>query len=223
SYANSLVFYWLFIPYLQSELDCWVHSVNYSSKRHDKNKILPQGRPQLIFEHATRFGTLDFGVKVDPTAIAALQPSYAPHDTPHLELVPLGFAAIAGALYNELGRPEVSWNTIWNVFRTLVWKFQTTRMDDPVIQIALESEWNPHLAALAEAQELEEEGEPEGVPLKDGMRISSGLAYMGGVAGGVGNEDFDSYEQLVPAAIFSDEEGGLGIDILEPAEQDEDW
>ncbi|KZT56061.1 hypothetical protein CALCODRAFT_413280, partial [Calocera cornea HHB12733] len=183
---HLLVFYWLFIPYLQSEIDCWVHSLNYSSKRRDKNKILPQGRPQLIFEHATRFGTLDFGVKVDHAAIAALQPVYAPQDTPHLELVPPGFAIIADALYDELGRPAVAWGNIWDVFRTLVWKFQTTRMDDPVIQGALEHEWNPHIAALAEAHELEEEGEPKGMPLKDGMPVSSGLAYMGGVAGGLG-------------------------------------
>ncbi|KAF8587965.1 hypothetical protein K439DRAFT_1247894, partial [Ramaria rubella] len=59
---DMLLFHWLFIPWLQSELDAWKDSHNTTPKCADKNKILPHGRPQLIFEAPTMFDSLDFKV-----------------------------------------------------------------------------------------------------------------------------------------------------------------
>lgn len=57
-----LVFRWLFIPFLQSELDAWVDRVNNTKKRADRNKILPHGVPNDIYGDPERFGCLDFKV-----------------------------------------------------------------------------------------------------------------------------------------------------------------
>lgn len=59
---SSLVFRWLFIPFLQSELDAWVDRVNNTLKRADRNKILPHGVPNDIYADPERFGCLDFKV-----------------------------------------------------------------------------------------------------------------------------------------------------------------
>jgi hypothetical protein len=59
---DSLVFRWLFIPWLQKELDAWVDRYNNSRKRADRNKILPHGVPNDICAFPERFGALDFKV-----------------------------------------------------------------------------------------------------------------------------------------------------------------
>jgi hypothetical protein len=61
-YFDSLVFRWLFIPWLQKELDAWVERYNNSRKRADRNKILPHGVPNDICAFPERFGALDFKV-----------------------------------------------------------------------------------------------------------------------------------------------------------------
>ena len=58
----SLTFRWLFIPYIQAELDAYVDRINNTRKRADRNKILPHGPPKEIFEHPERYGALDFKV-----------------------------------------------------------------------------------------------------------------------------------------------------------------
>jgi len=55
---QRLVFLWLFVPWLQQELDNWRSKLNQFSKRADKHKVLPHGRPILIFEAAEEFSLL---------------------------------------------------------------------------------------------------------------------------------------------------------------------
>ena len=60
----SLVFRWLFIPWLQVEIDAYVIRINSTRKRADRNKILPHGPPNDIFTSPERYGCLDFKVSV---------------------------------------------------------------------------------------------------------------------------------------------------------------
>lgn len=57
-----LVFHYVFIPWLQSELDTYREEANDTRPRFDKNKILPHGRPLEIFRHPEDYGTCDFAV-----------------------------------------------------------------------------------------------------------------------------------------------------------------
>ncbi|KAJ7835610.1 hypothetical protein B0H13DRAFT_1913517 [Mycena leptocephala] len=54
---EKLVFRWLAIPWLQAELDAWVRRYNSTPRRRDKNKILPQGIPDLIVAKPHLYGT----------------------------------------------------------------------------------------------------------------------------------------------------------------------
>ncbi|KAF8590916.1 hypothetical protein K439DRAFT_1611571 [Ramaria rubella] len=89
-----LLFRWLFIPWLQVELDTWKDSHNTAPKRADKNKILPHGRPQLIFKAPHMYDSLDFKVGITPEAVQQVHEHYAPSDDPVFILVPPAFGQL---------------------------------------------------------------------------------------------------------------------------------
>ena len=64
SLLSSLVFHWLAIPWLQSELDKWVIVRNRTLPRANTKKVLPHGIPELMREKPEQFGALDFKVIV---------------------------------------------------------------------------------------------------------------------------------------------------------------
>ena len=61
---HSLTFRWIFIPWLQIELDAYTDRINNTKKRADRNKILPHGQPNDIHHSPQRYGCLDFKVLV---------------------------------------------------------------------------------------------------------------------------------------------------------------
>ena len=61
---HRLVFRWLAIPWIQAELDTWVHQRNFTAPRHDKNKILPHGVPAIIRAYPKRYNALDYKVSL---------------------------------------------------------------------------------------------------------------------------------------------------------------
>ncbi|CAK5282523.1 unnamed protein product, partial [Mycena citricolor] len=68
---EALVFRWVFIPWLQSELDAYRHRINNSGKRLDRNKILPHGVPTHMLAHPEEYAALDFKVQVNPEHLRA--------------------------------------------------------------------------------------------------------------------------------------------------------
>ena len=75
----SLVFRWLAIPWLQSELDKWVTIRNRTLPRADTKKVLPHGIPELMREKPEQFGALDF--KVIGCSIHLFSSFFAQHQT----------------------------------------------------------------------------------------------------------------------------------------------
>jgi hypothetical protein len=57
-----LVFHYVFIPWLQSELDAYRDEANDTLPRFNRHKILPHGRPVEIFENPDDYDTRDFAV-----------------------------------------------------------------------------------------------------------------------------------------------------------------
>ncbi|KAG1800593.1 uncharacterized protein BJ212DRAFT_1287220, partial [Suillus subaureus] len=57
-----MVFHWVFIPWLQCKLNAYQDRINNTAKRCDRNKVLPHGVPNLIYELPEDFGALDFKV-----------------------------------------------------------------------------------------------------------------------------------------------------------------
>jgi hypothetical protein len=60
----SLVFHWLAIPWMQSELDLYRTRSNGHMPRYNRRKLLPHGIPNEIFEHPEQYGSHDFKVLV---------------------------------------------------------------------------------------------------------------------------------------------------------------
>ncbi|KAI9061651.1 hypothetical protein FKP32DRAFT_1604643 [Trametes sanguinea] len=57
---EKLVFLWVMVPWLQGDLDDWVRQFNTSPRHADKNKVLPQGIPDVITAKPMRYNTIDF-------------------------------------------------------------------------------------------------------------------------------------------------------------------
>ncbi|PSR76901.1 hypothetical protein PHLCEN_2v8148 [Hermanssonia centrifuga] len=101
---ESLVFRWVFVPWLQRELDAYRERINHTAKRADRNKVLPHGVPEHIYESPETYGALDFKVKItDPASLQYVRQLYAPTDHPVFELVPTSFNGLAEGFYTTMG------------------------------------------------------------------------------------------------------------------------
>ncbi|KAJ7206630.1 hypothetical protein GGX14DRAFT_367095, partial [Mycena pura] len=83
-----LVFRFVFIPWLQHELDAYLNRINNTAKRADKNKILYHSVPNDMFEHPQDYGILDFKIRVAPEHIQTVRELYAPTTHEVFQLVP---------------------------------------------------------------------------------------------------------------------------------------
>lgn len=62
SFFFSLVFRWLAIPWIQTQLDHWVQMRNLTAPRSDRKKVLPHGIPAIIHQKPEKFESMDFKV-----------------------------------------------------------------------------------------------------------------------------------------------------------------
>lgn len=116
----SLLFRWIAIPWLQTEVDRWVSFKNKCSPRASRHKLLPHGIPALIRAHPSHFNAIDFKIHVPPALFDEMEAHFAPPDHPVFELVPLPFHEHVSNIYTTIGQPEVTIETFWNVFRELL-------------------------------------------------------------------------------------------------------
>ncbi|KAF8435306.1 hypothetical protein L210DRAFT_3613594 [Boletus edulis BED1] len=115
-----MVFRWLFIPWLQQELDSYQQRVNNTWKRRDKKKILPHGVPELIHRCAEDYAALDFKVMVSCEALDHVRRLYINDNHPVFDLVPPSLDYFISQCYDELGRPVVERDSIWYIYCTLL-------------------------------------------------------------------------------------------------------
>lgn len=116
----SLLFRWIAIPWLQTEIDRWVSLKNKSTPRASRHKLLPHGIPALIRAHPSQFNAVDFKIPVPPELLDEMEALYAPPDHPVFELVPLAFHEHVSNIYAAIGQPEVTVDTFWDIFRNLL-------------------------------------------------------------------------------------------------------
>ena len=60
----SLVFRFIFIPFIQQEVDAWVHQRNWTKRRADRKKVLPNGIPMLILQKPHEWKAADYKVRL---------------------------------------------------------------------------------------------------------------------------------------------------------------
>ncbi|KAJ6558992.1 hypothetical protein B0H10DRAFT_1846232, partial [Mycena sp. CBHHK59/15] len=119
-----LVFRWVFIPWLQKELDAYRERVNNTAKRADRNKVLPHGVPNHMYESPEVYGVLDFKIAVDPASVAHVRNLYAPPEHEVFQLVPPDFASVAAEFYSQLGQPAITRTDVWDIYMALLTKFE---------------------------------------------------------------------------------------------------
>ncbi|KAJ7466375.1 hypothetical protein FB451DRAFT_1340589 [Mycena latifolia] len=232
--VEALVFRWVFIPWLQKELDSYCDHVNNTAKRADRNKILPHGVPNHMFEHPGDYGVLDFKIQVQSGAIKEVRDLYAPQDHKVFQLVPPDFNEIIVGMYAEIGKPPVTRESCWDIYLQLLNDFRA--LDEAHnVPHDLDAEWGYALAMAGDEHAEKMELIPDLQPLRNGDSVvgPSGSYYMGGVNNGQGldveqsdqlnrmidedeprgQDDMDEDVELF--AWFSDEEFAGGSDIYE--------
>ncbi|KAJ3511405.1 hypothetical protein NMY22_g15657 [Coprinellus aureogranulatus] len=117
---HILSFRFLVIPWIQRELDEHRERVNDFSKRRNKRKLTPAGRPVDIHFTPEDFDAVDFKVGVPPEYITMARERYVPEDHPVLRLVPPTFEPFADAVYTNMGSPRVTAFNVWDVFAEFV-------------------------------------------------------------------------------------------------------
>ncbi|KAJ7791157.1 hypothetical protein B0H14DRAFT_2395934 [Mycena olivaceomarginata] len=184
---EALVFRFVFIPWLQKELDAYRDRVNNTAKRADRNKVLPHGVPNDMFENPGDFGVLDFKVMVRQDAIDQVRNLYAPKDHAVFQLVPPDFAVIINQLYCEIGQPPVTRQTCWDIYLQLLNRFHA--LDDMYnIPHGIDEKWGYALTMARDDYVKEIELIPNLQPLRNGDSVigPDGFYYMGGVNNGEG-------------------------------------
>ncbi|CAK5283374.1 unnamed protein product [Mycena citricolor] len=122
---EALIFRWVFIPWLQAKLELYRNRINNTAKRHDRNKILPHGVPNHMFEYPEDYAILDFKIKIDPEGVHKVRAMYAPPDHKIFHLVPPEFHDMISGIYKSIGEPSVNRESCWDVYLQLLSEFRT--------------------------------------------------------------------------------------------------
>ncbi|KXN83457.1 hypothetical protein AN958_01417 [Leucoagaricus sp. SymC.cos] len=104
---DKLLFWYLFIPWVQAELNHYIKRTNYTIRCADKYKILPTGVLLNIFDSPHQYGTLNFKVITPPRVIAEARQLYVNPEHEVFQLVPPDFMHYATRIYNTLGTPAI--------------------------------------------------------------------------------------------------------------------
>ncbi|KAG6374562.1 hypothetical protein JVT61DRAFT_3911 [Boletus reticuloceps] len=178
NFLHIAVFCWLFIPWLQAELEAYCDRINHTTKHHDRKKALPHGIPELVFTSPEDFGALDFKVvTIDPIALDHVQELYMNPSHPVFDLVPESIDIVLDDIYAMLGRPAITWLSIWDVYLDLLHQIQDSlsQSDNP-LQLSLDDDALPLLENQAD------------LPFQED---ADGYYYMGGVGRGLGMHGAD--------------------------------
>ncbi|KAI9070331.1 hypothetical protein FKP32DRAFT_1663038 [Trametes sanguinea] len=172
---EKLVFLWVVVPWLQGELDAWVHQFNTSPRRADKNKVLPQGIPDVITAKPGRYNTLDFKVGVPEDLFNRMTERWAPPDHAVFQLVPPVFNQLISETYARIGSPVVTSDTVWQVYQQLLASIRNMpQVPDMHEELATRSAAEAEeVALLAGLRDLRHGAEAPNV---------NGMCYLGGLS-----------------------------------------
>ncbi|KAF9254085.1 hypothetical protein L218DRAFT_812290, partial [Marasmius fiardii PR-910] len=114
-------FKWLFIPWLQTELDAWAEHNNKTKKQYQKDKTLPQGgSPDDMEEYPEEYGFVNFKIPIRDQHAPILKEAedlWASPDHEVFQLVPKDFAILIEHVYvHVLNKPEITRGNVWTVY-----------------------------------------------------------------------------------------------------------
>ncbi|KAI6102910.1 hypothetical protein F5141DRAFT_1007960, partial [Pisolithus sp. B1] len=166
-----MVFHWVFIPWLQVELNSYQDHVNNSQKCRNKRKVLPHRIPELIYTCAENYRALDSKVMVSPAAIKQVRCLYINPNHVIFDLVPHSLNMFIEECYLQLGHPSIGCTSMWNVYHDILNLMQHCT-DVPTILVMTKD----HVTEDAEEVNL--------LPSLQDLHETEG--YMGSVVNGLG-------------------------------------
>ncbi|KAJ7429620.1 hypothetical protein B0H11DRAFT_2181174 [Mycena galericulata] len=116
------LFYWIFAPVIQAELDDFVQWWNNHRVRHQHEKIMPSGHvPSHAMDYPELFGGLDCRIKIPPEAITDLREQLETEEGPKSDFqawpsLTEEFNLRASEVYVAIGEPEIKLANAWDVF-----------------------------------------------------------------------------------------------------------
>ncbi|KZS86358.1 hypothetical protein SISNIDRAFT_402285, partial [Sistotremastrum niveocremeum HHB9708] len=113
------VFHFIFIPWLQRELDSYIRLVRFSKRRQDKNVDRPRDEPEFIFRNPAKYGVEDWHIPIAPEDLQEARQLYANPNHPVFQLVEPDFGKLIQECYERIGTPQVDIRTCWDVYNEL--------------------------------------------------------------------------------------------------------
>ncbi|THH19591.1 hypothetical protein EW146_g1615 [Bondarzewia mesenterica] len=117
------LFYWIFPPLVQEQLDDFRNWWNQHRIRSQKDKSMPSGHvPAHAFSVPEQYGGVDCIIPVSPAIIEELRQMVTDDVGPreeHLGWVTKEFSVLASRVYHEVGSPKLTLETSWDVFQRM--------------------------------------------------------------------------------------------------------
>ncbi|KIJ31979.1 hypothetical protein M422DRAFT_214129 [Sphaerobolus stellatus SS14] len=124
STLHENLFYWIFVPLLQAELNSFQRWWNYHRVRSQAEKHMPSGHvPAHVFADPESRGGIDCGIRITQDAINTLRAHLEQDEGPRnecLEFITPEFSLQAGTVHALLGLPQADWNNAWDIFQSMV-------------------------------------------------------------------------------------------------------
>ncbi|KAF7329564.1 hypothetical protein MKEN_00219300 [Mycena kentingensis (nom. inval.)] len=129
--VHEPLFYWVFAPVIQLELDNFMVWWNNHRVRHQHEKIMPSGHvPSHAMQFPELFGALDCRIKVPREAVALLREQLTEEEGSREQFqswpgLTAEFNILATEVYENIGAPELNLESSWDVFTVMAEKMTT--------------------------------------------------------------------------------------------------
>jgi hypothetical protein len=116
------LFYWIFAPLMQIELDNFAEWWNHHRVRHQHEKIMPSGHvPTQALNYPDIFAALDCRIAIPNEAVAELRAEINREEGSRARFqawpgLTAEFNIHASQIYAEIGEPELTMARGWDVF-----------------------------------------------------------------------------------------------------------
>ncbi|KAH9838971.1 uncharacterized protein C8Q71DRAFT_746953 [Rhodofomes roseus] len=121
NYMHGQLANWIWFPLMQRELDAWCNRENGQYIRHQPDKLLPSGAKRLDFYRTpAKWGGKPCLVPVPQAELERLLSKAEKEAEKDMEYVDEEYEALAEEVHAAIGKPEITLDTAWIVFRQMV-------------------------------------------------------------------------------------------------------
>jgi len=121
NYMHGQIANWIWFPLIQRELDAWCDRDYGQYVRHQSGKLLPSGAKRSDFYRTpSKWGGTPCLVAVPQSELNRLLTKAEKEAEKDMEYVDEDYCALAEEVYAVIGKPEITLETAWIVFKQMV-------------------------------------------------------------------------------------------------------